>query len=37
MISDAYIIENNGKGLTDQKKYTHIGSKSHSHWEVKEP
>ena len=37
MILEAYNVENNGKGLTDQKKYTRIGSKCHAHWEVKKP
>ena len=37
MMSEAYNIENNGKGLTDQKKYICIGGKCHGHWEVKKP
>ena len=37
MISEAYDIENDGKVLTDQKKYIRIGGKCHGHWEVKEP
>ena len=37
MMSEAYNVENIGKGLTDQKKCTRIGSKCHSHWEEKKP